>query len=382
MQHRNGRNGNPLNDQVSKKMGRWRDYFSWMVSYAEKLVGTNDAPDVANAALLDAYCSDKPQPSLDNEIEVKKYLATLIWWRARAFWKKDRKYRQQVLFWADLGKSEEQVVLGKPWETILDLILLQRTLEKLSPEDQDLILKYLGEGFTAEELAAKHEMNESTLRSRIDRARKRINEQSLNPQRKPEKALGLFFPIDQIQMGLAKLKQSIISWLAMPSLTKVLVGVSIGAASAILLPQSSASEGRVGTAFDANASGPTHHEMIPVPWHSALEFNETTAQADVPKAVATNRTGSRPPKAATPEVPKPEPAVVKALVTPEIDAAPPPLSRIRSCNNALGLAFVKANNGDSQACLDILAENAAGPTKCSDDELQTARKLCQPSPPR
>ncbi|HRI65670.1 MAG TPA: RNA polymerase sigma factor [Polyangium sp.] len=383
MQHGNGQNGYPANDQLSKNSRRWRAYSSWMFSYAEKLVGTNDADDVANAALFDAYWSDKPQPAFENESEVKKYLATLIWFRARAFWKKDRKYRQQVLYLADLENTEEQFVVGKPWELILDLIMLERTLEKLPPEDRDLILKYLGEGFTGDELAAEYDSNESTVRSRINRARKALNEQSKKGQKKRNKAFAVFIPIDQIQMGLAKLKQSIISWLSVPSFTKVLVAVSICAASAIPLAQSSAFEARINTEVDSKTAGPIRDSMSPAPRHSAVETKWITAHAeDVPHVKPTNQPVSVPPPHPNPKAPKPELEATN-VSTPPARVEPPRMATTpRSCNNALSLAFVKADNRDAQGCLDILAENAAGPTKCSDDELQTARKLCQPSPPR
>lgn len=170
MKDGDGRKGTRQDEHRIKKPSGLRDYFDWMVHYAQKLVGPNDARSVANEALHDAYRSDRQKPQIDNEQEVRRWLSCLIHWRARAH--RQREHRQ--IIW-DSFDFEDQGDCGQfgtlePTDDVLNRIEITRALEDLSSEERTLVLEYYVGGFSAGELAGRYEMNESTVRTRVARA--------------------------------------------------------------------------------------------------------------------------------------------------------------------------------------------------------------------
>lgn len=164
------RESTPQDQHRTKKPSCWRDYFDWMVRYAQKHVGPNDARAIANEALHDAYRSDRPKPSFDNEQEVRRWLSCLIVWRARAHRKREQRQKAwdlcDIESYADLVRMD----VAESSDDVLDRIELMRALQELSSEQRTLVLAYYVGGFSAGELAAKYEKNENTVRTQIARA--------------------------------------------------------------------------------------------------------------------------------------------------------------------------------------------------------------------
>lgn len=170
MKDAEAKKGTRQDEHRNKKPSKWPDYFEWMVRYAQKHVGPNDARAVANEALHDAFRSNRPKPSVDNEQATRRWLSCLINWRARDYRKREKRWKEWDLRGLDIVDDKPQSDVPEHSDMVLDRIELSRALEGLPPEDRTLFLEYYFGRLSPRELAANRAMTEKTLRGRVARA--------------------------------------------------------------------------------------------------------------------------------------------------------------------------------------------------------------------
>lgn len=366
--------GESSNNKGNKKPRRWPDYFAWMVKIAAGLVGKNDAEDVANAALYDVICSDRPRPPIEHHEEVERLLRHLIWLRARAFWKAQKRRRPEVLTAFDMDEQHLQFDQGRDAERAYARLMLTRLLAGLSPIDRELLWGFVVEGFTVQQLAAKYKMNPHTIDSRIRRALPKVAECLTARSRKPGRlmGLGLLWTQEQwakVRTSLASLRDSLVSSMQWGRLGRCL---AYCAPLAVLPGHAFAKDWEIdgGEPFKSPVFELSQASMF-VAMNNALSSPEQSEQVILPPqpsvAPRTILPHAMDANVASPaEVPAQDVEKIEKLQEPD------------ECQNTLGLAIAKKNTNQLAQCVDILeALRKRDPVCAQSDDWRLLNAACR-----
>ena len=371
----------------TKKPSGWPDYFEWMVQCARKLVGSNDARAVANAALHDAYCPDRVKPPIENDEEVRRWLRCLIFWQAKAHWRRDQRWKNRARRSVDLDEEIPDVHASEASDVTLDRMTLTSVLEELSSSERTLITEYYLAGFTASELAAKYEMNESTVRTRIARLTTKLVDSFEHRSTKPRTWRAYVFLIElpsgsRFGQRITAAARSCLSKFART--VRLVRAYAGGAALGLLMPGDVAEMQPV-----VEIPGDIVKESEPVAWNGSPLAGigisgEVYALPDKPVHAARWQTTIAMPSAtrevANAEKPK-ERQDVKPIVLPPAlpDNNDSPPNSTEACSNAHAEALTAWNmRADASACVDHLNRVPAGFTMCAETvERNMLRQKCE-----
>jgi len=371
----------------NKKPSGWRDYFDWMVRYAAKVIGPNDACAVANEALLDAYRSEQRKPAVENEQEVRRWLSCLIIWRARAHRKRERRWKG----WdpCDLETQEDSVefVVPECSDVVLNRIDLLRSLDELSLEERTMVFEHYVGGFSASELAVKYQLKESTVRTRLNRATTKLFVSYERRQKKsrPGQELALFVEpfgqqrfahrfIDLARTWSRRLSQAtkLVSMYASCALLVVMMPGDLAARQTPpdLPPEIDAEQ--------AKAEGVFPIRFIPPP-DDVFSIADQRKSIDLRPSLAAVK-----PTALPPPVNNLATTVDHGVdLTISSPQAPEPMNAQPNAAEACGIASAKAQTafnlrGDAKGCLEQLNSIPAGFDKCPENYARAALRLsCQ-----
>ena len=390
MRYCDGRKSTRQDEHRTKKQSEWRDYFDWMVQYAGRIVGPNDARSVANDALFDAYRSDRPKPKIDNEKEVRRWLSCLIHWRAMAHRQREKRQQSRALFDFDAPVDLERFGAVEPADDVENRIEIMRAFAAadLSSEERTLLIAYYVGGFSAGELAGRQALNESTVRTRIARATAKVVTAWQERQRKSHRLWGMFFfmePVD-VRRILRKWSDGVREWSA--NVLRLARATGTSAASVALIGVMPG-EGAVFQGFVADPeSTPAFVEPAPMtwPWGFSVAMLDVVAFRDKPAPVVTqvmlaeNRHEQAPTSIAAPRV--------ISIPTNDVPldlgmSMPDPYARTQNSEEACHHAYAQAQTAfnvrhDARACLRHLDRIAAGNAQCTEtQERKLLREACR-----
>lgn len=391
MQEGDGHDGT---GQENKSSRTWRDYFPFMVRLAQRRVGSGHAEDIANVALLDAYNPNRPKPSLAKDVEVKRYLRALVRFRVLEHVKRHKKWRNEVSLVDESELLCSAPTTGQSPELAFECLLVRRALDKLTPFDKELVLGYHVDGFTAAELAKLHKMKESTIRSRIERATKRLASY-LAPRSSKSTSLGVMCALTEpLRIRLSKAIQSMTN-----SIQRLFMSAfAAKSASFIVVPMTMAFVPADASTVQAPPQPncapvgvveerPALSETLP----SDIKVDGSAAQASLPNSDEFGKKDLHPFANALaptnlPKPPRPKAGrgasagdTSKTSAPRESASAASAKHEDISCNNAYGLAQANERRHKFSDCLKLLRE--PGLQHCADTDWVALREACeQPAP--
>jgi RNA polymerase sigma factor (sigma-70 family) len=381
------RNVTPKQRKGTKKPTGWPDYFLWMVECARKLVGSNDAEDIANDALYDACCSDRPRPPIENDREVKRLLRVLLKFQAKKYWKKERRLGASCP--VDIDDEAQEFATTNRTDVMVDRIVLERVLGTLNTKDRELVLAYYVGGFTADELARNHDMNESTVRSRIARATTRLAEALDKREGKTKRMFGALVPMGPSFMGLPPdwPWSAFRSWFSNAMVKCRMVTMYIGSVAPLaLIPSDLPDSQRLLDSIVGEYESPSGPSLVLGARSLTPLSNTTYANPDMPRQERKAFAKIVAPRAKPIADEAPKSGSNEAAESPvreALQSAPSRRSRrsaVDECHNQLGLAFAAFQNDEPKECIAILGAGSIGPEKCPETvERSRLQAMCEDS---
>jgi DNA-directed RNA polymerase specialized sigma24 family protein len=349
-----------------------------MVQCAQKLVGKNDAQAVANEALYDAYCPDRAKPPVENDDAVRCWLRTLVYWRARAYWKREKPWKLVDLLSFDIPDELYDVDATHGADVVIDRIVLMSALNELNDFDRTLVLEYYVGGFTAGELALKYEKNEPTIRTRIARATEKLmgvlDKQQQGNSLPPYLVVflepsrdGLLFKqfTTTLRSGMAKCAQFFSLQLGGVALCLLMPGDISGVRQEV--------EIELPNMPNEESFTPSYAQRFAFDWTIT---SYSIAQKSRPSASVPLRVIARPPNVAKPHDSTSEPVAPSELT--------PPIKKwLPNAADACSTAFAEAQTAfrlrqDAVSCIDYLNRVPTGFDACPEsDPRKFLRQVCE-----
>lgn len=181
-----------VSEHNAKEVDDLRAYYPWMVRLARIYVPDQDTEHIANAALCDAHAPDRNRPHPSEDLRVKRWLATLIDFRAMAYWKERGKYANEILC-----ENFDDVVVGATIdvvEQLEDRECIRLMVESLPPERRDVFVACVVDGVPVEQVANEYQVEEGTIYTWIHLARKDLKAKWIELQGDAWNRFGMLFP--------------------------------------------------------------------------------------------------------------------------------------------------------------------------------------------
>lgn len=362
------RDGDSSDGKGNKKTVLWPDYFAWMVKIAEKHVGKNDAKDVANAALYDFCCSDRPRPASDDRQGTEYLLRYLVKQRARALLKKQKRHFPEVLSSFDQDEPILEFDEANAGGDVFDRLEVERALRSLSMVERGLVTGYYVDGFTAQELAQRYQMKPNTVDSRIRRTLPKMAETLTKHSRRPRSSSGLMLFLTWKEEQSQRLRSM---WTTLhDGISEVTNWIRLGRCFAYCAPLAALPGHALGYEFPARASadpnGVQIESQVDLVSRNAVVNFEPIAPPSNDVAVKKSKFSSPTNVLSKPVAPVvvANPVVVDVVGPNEVVhrlAEPPP---VNDCQNQLGVALAKKNEGQFEDCLEVLRRVRLRDTAC------------------